>query len=169
MVQKLFTVCSPFQRYYILQTILPFLSQLVKNKQGTHTIQAFLSQFTLNEQFSLVSLEIMRDFYQLCTHNNSTHFIQKIVKTFPLECTITYFHYITQNLLAFALDKNAMCVIKHMMRRLRELEGKQANYDQAIEEIRRQLIFNVTFNVDKLIMDGYGNYVIQFCFELFNL
>jgi hypothetical protein len=63
----------------------------------------------------------MADFYELCRHNNATHFIQKIVKTFPLEYTIAFFHYISENLLAFALDKNAMCVIKHMMRRLREL------------------------------------------------
>jgi hypothetical protein len=35
--------------------------------------------------------------------------------------------------------------------------------------VRRQLIFNVTFNVDHLIVDSYGNYVIQFCYELFDL
>ena len=35
--------------------------------------------------------------------------------------------------------------------------------------IKRQMIINVTFNVDKLIMDSYGNYVIQFCYELFDL
>jgi len=34
--------------------------------------------------------------------------------------------------------------------------------------VRRQLIFNVTFNVDNLIVDSYGNYVIQFCYELFD-
>lgn len=27
----------------------------------------------------------------------------------------------------------------------------------------------VTFDVDKLIMDSYGNYVIQFCYELFDV
>jgi hypothetical protein len=67
----------------------------------------------------MVSIEIMRDFYELCRHNNATHFIQKIIKTFPLEYTIGFFHYITENLMAFALDKNAMCVIKHMMRQFR--------------------------------------------------
>ena len=28
---------------------------------------------------------------------------------------------------------------------------------------------HVTFNIDRLIMDSYGNYVIQFCYELFDL
>lgn len=69
-------------------------------------------------------MQIAQDFYNLSCHSNATHFIQKIVKTFPLEYTIGYFHYITANLIIFALDKNGMCVVKHMMRRLRELEGK---------------------------------------------
>lgn len=43
MVQKLFKVCSPRQRLDILQTIMPSLCDLAKNKQGTHTIQAFVS------------------------------------------------------------------------------------------------------------------------------
>lgn len=42
-------------------------------------------------------------------------------------------------------------------------------YDQAIDHIRKQLITNVTFNVDRLIIDGFGNYVIQFCYELYDL
>jgi len=42
MVQKLFKVCSPYQRLDLLQTILPSLNDLVRNKQGTHTIQAFI-------------------------------------------------------------------------------------------------------------------------------
>jgi hypothetical protein len=38
-----------------------------------------------------------------------------------------------------------------------------------LEQVRRQLITYVTFGVDSLIMDSYGNYVIQFCYELFDL
>jgi hypothetical protein len=49
MVQKLFIVCSPLQRLAILNLILPQLCELVRNKQGTHTIQAFISYFTLPE------------------------------------------------------------------------------------------------------------------------
>jgi hypothetical protein len=48
MVQKLFTVCSPIQRVQILQIISSKLPELARNKQGTHTIQAFITQFTLN-------------------------------------------------------------------------------------------------------------------------
>jgi hypothetical protein len=124
MMQKLFAVCKPLQRLELLQLVIPSLCEVARNKQGTHTIQAFLDCFTLSEEYSLVSMQIAQDFYNLSCHSNATHFIQKIVKTFPLEYTIAYFHYIIAHLMTFALNKNGMCVVKHMMRRLRELEGK---------------------------------------------
>ena len=55
------------------------------------------------------------------------------------------------------------------MRRFRELEGQYEDYEPTVEMIRRQLITQVTFSVDRLIMDSFGNYVIQFCYELFDL
>ena len=60
-------------------------------------------------------MQLGPEYYDLCRNNNATHFIQKVVKTFPLEYTIAYFAYTVENLLSFALDKNAMCAINHMM------------------------------------------------------
>ena len=34
-------------------------------------------------------------------------------------------------------------------------------------EVRKNLINSITLNTDKIIQDSYGNYVIQFCYELF--
>lgn len=51
MVQKLFTVCSDYQRIEILQMIYCSIGEIVRNKQGTHTLQAFVGFFTLHEEF----------------------------------------------------------------------------------------------------------------------
>lgn len=48
MTQKLFQVCSPNQRLFILGKLFPEMPALVRNKQGTHTIQAFVNLLTLN-------------------------------------------------------------------------------------------------------------------------
>lgn len=128
MVQRLFIVCSPQQRLDVLQTILPSLGELIRNKQGTHTIQAFISKFTLHEEYELVAMQLRTEYYELCRNNNATHFIQKVIKNFPLQYMLAFFSYTVENLLAFALDKNAMCVIKHMIRRFRELEGREDIY-----------------------------------------
>jgi hypothetical protein len=49
MTQKLFKICSPNQRLSILKKLYPYIPGLVRNKQGTHTIQAFISFLVLNE------------------------------------------------------------------------------------------------------------------------
>lgn len=107
------------QRLQLLQLLLGQVCELVRNKQGTHTLQAYLDHCSLPEEYSLISIQLAAEFHALCCHPNATHFVQKMLKTFPLEYSIGYFHYISTNLMAFALDKNAMCVVKQMMRRVR--------------------------------------------------
>ena len=93
MVQKLFTVCSASQRVELLQVLAPQLGEVVRNKQGTHTVQAFISHFSLPEEFGLLCSQLTREFYELSCNNNATHFVQKVIKTFPLEWTLPYFSY----------------------------------------------------------------------------
>ncbi len=49
MTQKLFSVCSLTQRLRLLNIIAKDISNIAKNKQGTHTIQAFVALFTNSE------------------------------------------------------------------------------------------------------------------------
>jgi len=58
-----------------------------------------------------------------------------------------------------------MCVIKQMIRRVSDLENTKR--ENLAIEMRRQIIHSVNFNIDKIIGDPYGNYVLQFCYELF--
>ena len=89
------TVCIPYQRLHILEVIANDLPELVKNKQGTHTLQSFIGLFTLPEEFQYAVVAVTQEFYDLCRNNNATHFIQKIVKTFPIPYTINFFTYLT--------------------------------------------------------------------------
>jgi hypothetical protein len=93
MIQKLFAVCNPLQRLEIMQEVLPSFCDLIRNKQGTHTLQAFINFFSTYEEYTLVILQIREEFYELCRNNNSTHFIQKVLKAFPIEYMIPYFAY----------------------------------------------------------------------------
>ncbi len=91
---------------------------LVKNKQGTHTIQSFISLFVINEEFQLMCEAIQPDFTNLCCHPNATHFIQKIINIFDLQHTARFYELAIRNLTVFATDKNAMCVLKYQMKKL---------------------------------------------------
>jgi hypothetical protein len=72
---------------------------------------------------------------------------------------------VNQDLISYALDKNAMCVIKQMIRRVSDLENSKREI--LAVDMRRQIIHSVNFNIDKIIGDPYGNYVLQFCYEHF--
>jgi hypothetical protein len=67
-------------------------------------------------------LSIKENFFQLSCHPNATHFVQKIIDLFPIIHTYPFLELAQKNFLDFALDKNAMCVIKHMMKLISELE-----------------------------------------------
>ena len=89
----------------------------------------------------------------------STQFIQKIIKIFPLEITLKFFYIADKHFLKFATDKNAMCVLKYMMKGIKSNE----NIEKTLE-IKKHFINSITLNTDKIIQDCYGNYVIQFCY-----
>jgi hypothetical protein len=59
---------------------------------------------------------IKDNFLLLSCHPNATHFVQKIIGIFPLIHTYRFFEYTCKNFILFAVDKNGMCVIKHMMK-----------------------------------------------------
>lgn len=54
MMQKLFTLCNASQRTFILDKISSNLPMIVKNKQGTHTLQTLIALLTQEEEYSLV-------------------------------------------------------------------------------------------------------------------
>ena len=70
---------------------------------------------------------------------------------------------VLQDFLSYALDKHAMCVIKQMLKKISELE-ENSKESQIVLEIKKQFLHIVNFNIDQLICDPYGNYVIQFCY-----
>jgi hypothetical protein len=72
---------------------------------------------------------------------------------------------VNADFLNFALDKNAMCVIKQMIKRISDLE--KSGKSQQAPEARKQFVHSVNFNIDRIIGDPYGNYVLQFCYEFF--
>jgi hypothetical protein len=106
---------------------------------------------------------------ELSQHSNGTHFLQKIINVFPLKYTIPYFYEICSRFIEYATNKNAMCVVKQMMKKMNEKEMQKVHNSlkTEIEEIKKKYIKIISLNIDKIIQDSYGNYVVQFCYEFF--
>ena len=72
---------------------------------------------------------------------------------------------VSNDFLSYALDKHGMCVVKQMIKKISTCEnnGKEG----IAHELRKRLVHIVNFNIDEIITNPYGNYIIQFCYELF--
>lgn len=64
-MQKLFTLCNPMQRTFILEKISSNIPMIVKNKQGTHTLQTLIAMLTQEEEYCLVVESIRKVVYEL--------------------------------------------------------------------------------------------------------
>lgn len=62
-----------------------------------------------------------------------------------------------------------MCVLKQMMKKIKDLENLgYKDIDIAdLEDLKKRFINSVAMNIDRIIQDCYGNYVVQFCYEFF--
>ncbi len=62
-----------------------------------------------------------------------------------------------------------MCVLKQMMKKLKDIQdsGFKNISKNEVEDIQRRLINAAALNINQIIEDCYGNYVVQFCYEYF--
>jgi hypothetical protein len=123
MVQKLLGVCTLAQRLRIVQRLQADIPGIARNKQGTHSLQTLIALFTSDDEYKQVCDSVRTSYLSLAQHPNATHFLQKIIILFPLSQTMDFIHIVNSDFLNFALDKNAMCVIKQMIKRVSELEN----------------------------------------------
>lgn len=154
---------------FILEKLAGSIPMLVKNKQGTHTLQTLIALLTQEDEHCLVIEAIRRSLYELSEHSNGTHFVQKVINIFHIKHTLPFFHYVQENFLRFSLNKNAMCVLKQMMRKLKDIEeaGFKSMDKAENEDLKKKFINAAALSIDRIIQDCYGNYVVQFCYEFF--
>lgn len=118
MVQKLLGVCTIAQRLRIVQRLQGDVPGIARNKQGTHSLQTLIALFTTDDEYKLVCDSIRGTYLALAQHPNATHLLQKVISLFPLSHTIDFMQIVNADFLSYALDKNAMCVIKQMIKRV---------------------------------------------------
>ena len=164
MMQKLLPRCSLDQRVLIIRELLPHMSEVSRSTQGTHTLQSFVPLMTAEEEQLQLVERILTSFVQDSLLPNSTHFIQKVVAFFPLAATLPFFDAAFDHFADFSVNKNAICVLKRMISKLRESEKCHSQY---VGQLRGRFLLAVEGSFDKIVQDTYGNYVVQFLFENF--
>ena len=129
-------------------------SEIGLNQYGTRVIQKLLDiikisgdEYNVNNYKTMVDL-ITPKIIQFSNDLNGCHIIQNIFmsKTFPNKFLFEFFH---DNIIKVSNDKNGCCFLQKC---IDNLNGDNLN----------QILESIFFNIKKIIIDKYGNYVIQY-------
>ena len=133
--------------------------------QGTHTLQFFVTLLADLQEFKLIATCLSPHIAELAYLNNATHFIQKVIFYFPLEVTLPFFATASKYFVDFALNKNSICVLKQMMKKIKVVEVEHSFDESVLKELKKNFMSPLMMNFDKIIQDSFGNYVVQFVYE----
>ena len=123
MFQSLIKVCSLGQRSKIVNSLVSdkgLFRKVVSTKQGTFALQQLISYLTQEQEFAAI-FEAISDkqkpidcFVKLSKDTHATHFIRKMVKTFPARYVIPLADLCVEEdrILEMVVNKNAICVVK---------------------------------------------------------
>ena len=146
-VQKIFSYINPNQIKEILTLISNNILDIGSNSHGTRVIQYLISFLNQND-LSYYFFNIIKQFViPLLKELNGTHIIQKFLNDFPNFQDLID-DIIIVNCSSLAMHRHGCCVLQKF------LESSKG-------EKREKLIKYLINDCEKLIIDQFGNYVIQ--------
>ncbi|PIA54012.1 hypothetical protein AQUCO_00900530v1 [Aquilegia coerulea] len=156
LVQKLLEVCDKDQKMQILHAVTRKPGDLVRislDMHGTRAVQKVIETLRTPEQFSMVVSSLKPGIVNLMKDTNGNHVAQRCLQHLLPECKEYLFEDAIGHCSKLAKDRHACCVLQKC---LSHCDG----------EHRRRLVSGITSDALNLSQNQYGNYVVQFVFEL---
>ncbi|KAF8395983.1 hypothetical protein HHK36_017594 [Tetracentron sinense] len=156
LVQKLLDVCDEDQRMQILYAITRKAGDLVRiscDMHGTRAVQKVIETLKTPEQFSMVVSSLKPNIVILIKDMNGNHVAQRCLQYLMPEYSEFLFEAATVHCVELATDKHGCCVLQKC---LSHSDGEQ----------KCHLISEIASNALILSQDPFGNYVVQYVFEL---
>ena len=156
LIQKLFPLID-FQRMNrYLDIISPFFAQIAISSHGTRVIQKLLEIIKRNSELVMkISNIIKNNFMAITTDINSNHIIQKYVTIVKHPLNNLIYEILYENFLIVSKDKYGCC----MMQKCIECGSP--------EQQQKLIALSLRFS-PILIIDQYGNYVLQYIIKTRN-
>ena len=147
LIQKLFYYLSPDQIQRILEILTPTILDIGSNSHGTRVIQNLINFLSTKELVNCFLNSIKPYVIPLLKELNGTHIVNKFINEHP-ECADEINKIIVDNCSLLATHRHGCCILQKM------LEGPN-------KKLKNNLINNLIENCFVLIIDQFGNYVIQ--------
>ncbi|KAM7502851.1 hypothetical protein LguiB_001755 [Lonicera macranthoides] len=148
-VQKVIeTLKTPEQVSIVVSSLKPSIVTLIKNMNGNHVAQRCLQYLT--PQYSETTQPILA-----CHLHESTLILSStnLIENKAVLALAFLFEAATANCVELATDRHGCCVLQKCL-------------SHSDSELRRRLVCEITSNSLILSQDPFGNYVVQFVFEI---
>jgi hypothetical protein len=154
LIQKFLEYLSQEKLGEFLLCIKDNFSEIGLNQYGTRVIQKLIGviknsgdQYTVNNYKTFISL-IIPNIVKFSNDLNSCHIIQEILVSKTFENKFLYEFY-KKNIVQVSNDKNGCCFL-------------QKCFDKLLGEDLDNILDSILINIKEIIVDKYGNYVVQY-------
>ena len=156
MFQTLAQSCSAEQRYFLLEKIAPNMIKIACHKKGTHALQAITQLISRETEEVLMEKTIKGHVLELSFDAQGTHLIQKLIASMSLIHIKFMYNEVISHIVEVANNSFGLCVLKDLMTKV-----------QKVQKARKTIIKLINENVDNLIQNPFGNYIIQHALEIY--
>jgi hypothetical protein len=165
LIQKLVDYLTSYQKDLLVEKTHSYLFLIAINQYGTRSLQKIIDRVDTTYQMDLIIKGLLlndtansiedNNIVKLIKDLNGNHVIQKCIFKFPPE----KFQFIidsiclNNNIVRISTHKHGCCVLQKLL--------QSSNFEQIMKISKILLAF-----LSELINDQFGNYIIQFLFEL---
>ncbi|KAF8107498.1 hypothetical protein N665_0120s0023 [Sinapis alba] len=156
LVQKLLEVCSEDQRMKIVHSITKKTGMLIKiscDMHGTRAVQKIVETVKRQEEISVIISALKHGVVTLIKNVNGNHVVQRCLQYLLPHCEKFLFEVVITHCVELATDRHGCCVLQKC---LGYFEGEQKD----------ELVSEIASNALLFSQDPFGNYVLQYVFEL---
>ncbi|KAI5959606.1 uncharacterized protein KGF55_005250 [Candida pseudojiufengensis] len=152
LIQKLINYLTISQKLKLIEITKNEFYNISINSHGTRTLQKLIDCCTTDEEIDLVISALKPYVKELSNNINGNHVIQKCLIKFTSHQNQFIYDILLKNIILISCHRHGCCVI-------------QKSLDFASLKQKINLFKEISKNVEILIYDPYGNYVIQYILD----
>lgn len=121
---------------------------IATNSYGTRGFQKMLEYTTSDTDYEILKDFLTSNVFNLIKDVNGNHVVQKIIQIIPANKNSFILNEIIKHIVDISKLKQGSCVFQKVI-------------DKSIDSDKKNLIMMIIKNIDKLINDEFGNFIVQ--------
>jgi len=153
LIQKLGQYGTVAQRVALVRGAAPSLITIALNVHGTRVVQKMVEVADTDEQLDMLVAAMVDRVMDLILDMNGNHVIQRCLASLPPKRASFIYDAVRNETVRVSTHRHGCCVLQRCL-------------DHAPEKHRGPIIAMVVHNAKALVLDPFGNYVVQYILEL---